>query len=647
MYLQLSFRNLKKSLRDYLIFFVTLVLISCLMYAFINIAVSKEILLLSDNIRILTKGILISSVIISITSFFIINYVVCFILQQRKKEFATYFLLGMELNKVCFMFLVENIILGSVALLLGIGIGGGISRLLKSFIIKTFSVEDLNSSPISIKAILITVVLFLIVYLICLLRTTAILKKAKLIELFSDSKKNDFINLDTKKIVKKFIFYLGVLIICGLFLWKVLLTVNIQRNKDLLYVVLPVILGLISIYKIHYNIAALFVILQNRKSVSYNGTNLFFLGQIRSKLNHSRKEMGVIALLLVGALLTLFLGMVMGAGYKANIRAYYPYDVGVAVDASVKDFDQVINFIDSKSDIEESVSYYLYEYKNYPKIEIMLLSDYNALRRQLSLSEKVLQDDEYFIQCDTWFYMEDIKKYINSNPYIKIGDRKLGTSTDKIATEPMEQYQMAGTKGYVMVVPDNLEKELIPAKSRLVVSLKNGGYPELKNELNNFMHEKWTPELRSNVKVPEHVTLGISVKAWGKSNSLSGFLALSLVGMYLSIVFIIYAATILCLKYLSTIDKNRKNYKLLYNLGVDNREKILAKEIRCYFFCPLCLPVLITVIAAFAFHHFLGQAILQDNISLIYLGISLGIFFIVYLLYYLLTILVYNKSVIN
>ena len=404
---------------------------------------------------------------------------------------------------------------------------------------------------------------------------------------------------------------------------------------------------MISIYKIHYNIAALFVILQNRKGVSYNGTNLFFLGQIRSKLNHSRKEMGVIALLLVGALLTLFLGMVMGAGYKANIRAYYPYDVGVAVDASVKDFDQVINFIDSKSDIEESVSYYLYEYKDYPKIEIMLLSDYNALRRQLSLSEKVLQDDEYLIQCDTWFYMEDIKKYINSNPYIKIGDRKLGTTTDKIATEPMEQYQMAGTKGYVMVVPDNLEKVLIPAKSRLVVSLKNGGYPELKNELNNFMHEKWTPELRSDVKVPEHVTLGISVKAWGKSNSLSGFLALSLVGMYLSIVFIIYAATILCLKYLSTIDKNRKNYKLLYNLGVDNREKILAKEIRCYFFCPLCLPVLITVIAAFAFHHFLGQAILQDNISLIYLGISLGIFFIVYLLYYLLTILVYNKSVIN
>lgn len=647
MYFQLSFRNLKKSLRDYIIFFVTLVLISCLMYAFINVAVSEEILLLSDNIKILTKGILISSVIISMTSFFIINYVVCFMLQQRKREFATYFLLGMELNKVCFMFLVENIALGSVALLLGISIGGAISRLLKFFIIKTFSVEELNSSVISLKAILITIVLFLIVYLVCLLKTMVILKKAKLIDLFSDSKKNDTINLDTGKIVKKFIFYVGALIICGLFLWKVLSTVNIQRNKDLLYIAIPVIVGLISIYQIHYNISALFVILQKRKNISYNGTNLFFLGQIRSKLNHSRKEMGVIALLLVGALLTLFLGMVMGAGYKANIRAYYPYDVGVAVDASIKNFNQVIDFIDAKSDIEESVSYYLYEYKDYPKIEMMLLSDYNALRKQLRLDEKILQDDEYLIQCDTWFYMENIKKYINDNPNIKIGDRKLSTSTNKIATEPMEQYQMAGTKGYVMVVPDDLEKELIPAKSRLVVSLRNGGYPELKGELNNFMHEKWIPELREGVEVPEHVTLGISVKAWGKSNSLSGFLALSLVGMYLSIVFMIYAATILCLKYLSTIDRNRRNYKLLYNLGVDNRKKILKKEMGCYFLCPLCLPVLITGIAAFAFHHFLGQAILQDNISLMYLGISLGIFFIVYLLYYLLTILVYNKSVIN
>ncbi len=65
----------------------------------------------------------------------------------------------------------------------------------------------------------------------------------------------------------------------------------------------------------------------------YRGENLFFLGQIGRRIQSSGRTMAVVAILLTVSLATMFVGLTMGAGYKANMEAYYPYDAGVAIDA--------------------------------------------------------------------------------------------------------------------------------------------------------------------------------------------------------------------------------------------------------------------------------------------------------------------------
>ena len=108
MYSKLAFRNIRRSLRDYIIYFVTLTLTAALMYSFLALGFSPDILTMAENMSILTSGILILSVLVALLSSLVVGYAVRFMLGQRKKEFAAYELMGMEVKTVRNLFLVES-----------------------------------------------------------------------------------------------------------------------------------------------------------------------------------------------------------------------------------------------------------------------------------------------------------------------------------------------------------------------------------------------------------------------------------------------------------------------------------------------------------------------------------------------------------
>ena len=73
----------------------------------------------------------------------------------------------------------------------------------------------------------------------------------------------------------------------------------------------------------------------------------------------------------------------------------------------------------------------------------------------------------------------------------------------------------------MLVLPDEAASQLVGEKSRLAMKLEDGGYPELKSDLKQFLNSgKWQPELQSSQQLPEKVTMGVTVKAWGVANSL-------------------------------------------------------------------------------------------------------------------------------
>ena len=115
MYTKLAIQNMKKSIRNYVIYFVTITLTAAMMYSFLALGFSKDVLSMSENMSMLTSGILGMSVLVALIASFVISYAIRFMLEQRKKEFATYELLGMETSNIQKLFFIENGVIGTVS----------------------------------------------------------------------------------------------------------------------------------------------------------------------------------------------------------------------------------------------------------------------------------------------------------------------------------------------------------------------------------------------------------------------------------------------------------------------------------------------------------------------------------------------------
>ena len=650
MYSKLAFRNIRRSLRDYIIYFVTLTLTAALMYSFLALGFSPDILAMTENMSMLTTGILILSVLIAFMSSFVIGYAIRFMLGQRKKEFAAYELMGMEVKTVRNLFLVENGIIGGVAFLLGTLAGTGLSGLLNQVVQNIFEIPHTYRVLFSFRAWGMTLFFFILMYGFGMFRAAKVIRRQKVIDLLYDNQKNEEIRFQSlHRSILTDLLSVAAMVIGVILLEKGL---HIQTNEALLYFGGACLLILVGVYELHRKIPILlYQFAKQNPRWKYREENLFFLGQIGRRIQSSGRTMAVVAILLTISLATMFVGLTMGAGYKANMEAYYPYDAGVAIDAPLtkNSMDSVLSFVEERCKVEDSVTYYLYAVPD-ETIEALSMSDYNHLREILGLSSVSIDSSEFFVHCDTWNYMDDIRQRLEQQPEITLNGQTLTVAETPILTEPMEQYQMAGTNGYVLVLPDEAASQLSGEKIRLVMKLEDGGYPELRSELRQFLNSgKWLPDIQPGQELPERVTMGVTVKAWGVANSLTGFTTLSFCGLYLSIIFIILSCSVLAFEQLSSIDKNRKNYAVIDWLGISaqKRASLARKELSTVFLIPLFFPIVLTILLVVGTQFIFGKAILQEGLVLFYGVITILLFCAIYLTYFGATMFLFKKVILR
>ncbi len=174
-------------------------------------------------------------------------------------------------------------------------------------------------------------------------------------------------------------------------------------------------------------------------------------------------------------------------------------------------------------------------------------------------------------------------------------------------------------------------------------------YRAISEQVNHStVSNEWSPQ-QQGYKLPERVTLGISVKEWGISNSLTGFTTISFCGLYLSIIFIILSCAVLAFEQLSAIDKNRKNYEIIDCLGVSNKMQgaLIRKELSIVFFIPLLIPVLFTILLISGAQVWFGEAILQEGIVLLYGLITISIFCAIYFTYFGATLFLFKRVILR
>ena len=246
---KLSIRNAKRQAKDYIIYFITVIISVALMFSFNSLAVSKDISELSSSMKAFSKSILGISIIIVFVMAWLINYTMKFMLEKRSKEFGTYQILGIEKKDISNMFTLENILIGILAFIFGVGVGVFLNQILTSIIMNLFNQPYQIQIIFDMKAVGLTALYFFGIFVLVLLNCRRKIKKTKVYNLlYADKKNENNVIKKAKGNVIVFITSLVLLVLAYFITRKELKDINHLKGNNITIAIIMLIVGIYLFY---------------------------------------------------------------------------------------------------------------------------------------------------------------------------------------------------------------------------------------------------------------------------------------------------------------------------------------------------------------------------------------------------------------
>lgn len=642
MLIRLAARNMVRSIRNYLAYFLTVLIVVILMYSFTALVLSEDIMELSENMSAFRGSVIILTLFVSVIMAFVISYASDFIVSQRKKEFAVYRVMGMEQKTINFMFCMESSMLFFCAMLSGIVLGTAFSGNLIDYVMGVFDTPHKYGVNLSVVSIICTAIFCLLMQMISTLRIVRKINRQKIIDLMYDAQKNEQASI-VHKAKQTGLFFLAIVLL-PIGIWLIWYGLTCSSQMAWVYLGLALIFIMFSVLRIYRYFPMMLAAAVNKLGKwKFEGTNLFLLKQFVSRVNSAGKVMAVVAVLLTLAMCTIAGGLFMGASYKVNIEGYAPYDIAIKIDADIPDFEEELAYISDQVDITDYVDYKLYESEEIPDLPVLAVSDYNHIRKQLSLAPVDIRESEYLVHCEE-IYKREALNQIKEQPLISISSHELVPFKEAVYTEILEQYWMAGDHGYAIVVPDSVAYGLPTQKSRLIVSTVPKAPKEMNRELEHVVSMHLEPFILEGI-LSEYTTIGVMVKTWTAANSLTGYTIISFCCLYLGVVFTILVGALLAFQQMAAVSRNRRSYTMLHKMGVASKEisKLAFREMLLFFAVPVIMPLIITFLLAGVLNNILKEQIMALNLILKYTGFAVMIFMVIYSFYFVITYITYKK----
>ena len=286
MLFKLSLKNIKKSFKDYAIYFLTLVLGIAIFYMFNSLDSQQAMLQVSqstkDIITLMINMLGLVSVFVAVILALLIVYANNFIVNRRKKEFGIYMTLGMGKRQISKIILLETIFIGIISLAVGILVGVLGAQFMSILVAKLFEADMSEFTFVFSKTACIkTCVYFAIMYLVVIIFNTITISKYKLINLLTANKKNETVKI--KNPIICIIVFLISIVILAYDYYKVTGGVKTLSTVDKLT---PIILsGIVATILFFWSLSGFILkIVQTRKKVYYKDANMFVLRQLNNKI---------------------------------------------------------------------------------------------------------------------------------------------------------------------------------------------------------------------------------------------------------------------------------------------------------------------------------------------------------------------------
>lgn len=622
MFFKLSLKNVKRSFRDYSLYFLTLTFSVCIFYIFNSIEAQKAMMDVSEStvqmMKNVTRFINYISIFISFILGFLVVYANNFLIRRRKKEIGIYMTLGMEKRKISRLLVIETFIIGILSLGAGLFAGVFLSQGLSVVTAKLFEVDMTGYRFVfSPEACAKTILYFGVIFLIVMVLSTISITKYKLIDLINADKQNEKQKIKSP-LLTVILFILSIVCLCAAY--GLVLKNGIQVFDRML--VFEMSLGAIGTFLFFASLSGFFLkLLQSNKKLYFRGLNMFILRQINSRINTAHISMSFICLMLfctIGILST-----ALGANNALNSGYKYcaPYDASFCIegDASIINkideygldlYDYADKFVEfslyrdkeetlTKKAILGKVSEYIPDnarlfYMNQP-MYLIRLSDYNELMELQGADKISLPENQAAVYSDYAESAPELKEslmhFIEMNVPITISGKVYEVSstllTNGIVTSPASEIMLA------LVVPDKITEGNKVTDTILSFNCKGDRKSMQKKLESDFLtrSEKYKDKKNEMMIYAATAETVKSIAAGSKA-------LISFIGIYLGIIFLITSAAVLALQQLSEAADNSKRYNILQKVGADESliNTALLKQIAVYFMLPLALACVHSVV---------------------------------------------------
>jgi len=640
MYCKLAFRNVKKSFRDYAIYFLTLMFGVCIFYVFNSIDGQKAMMVITDStlehMESLQMVMSYFSVFVAVILGFLIVYANRFLVKRRKKELGIYQILGMEKGQISQILIIETLLVAILSLAVGLALGILVSQ---GFAVLTASLFEVKlaeftfvfSAAAAIKAIMY----FGLAFLLVLVFNRITIGKQKLIDLLHADRKNE--KFKTPHLILSVVIFIVSLSCLGIAYYLVLKQSAGYQAKDK-EIIVAMILGVVGTFLFFFSLSGFFLkVIQQMRGVYFKGLNMFVLRQLSSKINTAYLSITMVCLMLFLAVCGLSFGMGFSKAITSDLERLHPYDATSNLVAIVLGEDNALIPIDIMAElnkVETPISSYAKNmtvtyrsgldfitpdmYNGWMSGNYMTLSDYNKCLEVQGKEPVTLKENEMIFNCLNEEHQEEFHEYITNNKITVSGmDMELKNVDDTVL------YNIAaiGNYQYFCILPDELLKDATQYEAIINIQFidDTAEYENLYLSAISEMYDNLEAE-HQNPEGSVYISISNTTRLGSFASSKSSAVTIAYLAVYLGVIFTVMATVVLAITQLSEASDNAQRYHLLSKLGVDKKmiNKALFSQIAMYFGVPLLLAIVHSIVGISFVNQLISQlgrtSILKDSL---------------------------------
>ena len=661
---KLIIKNVRKNIRDYLIYFLTLMISVSVFYAFNSISdqpafseMGMTKTLLYDQLGILLSTL---TVLIAVVLAFLIIYANQFLLKRRKKELGLYMVLGMKKGRISRIFVGETFCVGVIALVTGLCLGVALSQGISLVALKLFAIDMSKFQLVfSVGAFQKTAQCFAVIFLLVMTFNVWSVSSVQLIDLLTAGRKNET-SQNRSRLLAILLFFvsLACILSSGMMFYRNGILPS-RENRSFQVAGILLVAGTFLFF---YSLSTVFVqILRANSNVYLRGLNTFLVRQIGSKIRTNYFIMTIVCGLLTVTICAVSVGVSTALAMNELSGSATPYDLNVLSNVSMDGDSSILEYLASKdADLSgyaenmEQISIYeadftygsLFEGQNVELwpidegisdsgVSVLAVSDFNRALAMQGKEPVALTENQYLLNCNYKGTFQYVEKALESHADLVLAGIPLQRASDTVLEETYFMTSVGNNDRGTLIVPDAVVHSLTKDVNVLLVQYR----PDADSDA---VLQKMIPIGLDDTHGYRYAEKNMMYDMFYGLNALISFLC-----CYIGLIFLLICAALLALKQLTETTDNIYRYGLLQKLGAKKEQinRALLSQTAIFFAAPLAVAGIFSAVL-------MGKAMeIVEEFMNIHISTNLGftvvLFLVVYGSYFLATYLSCKRMVVE